>query len=1157
VKLEGLPSELQDLLERLHRRGLPVTPLEVARLRHLLGVEGTLCAAELPTLLDAVLCKDERHRTVLRREYPRWAADHERGFEPVAREQGADAKARPDASTPLPDIDRLGRGVEGGTARPRRINWRAIFTRYRWQAAATGAMLAMMIGLWTAYSPPEEAVQIPKAPLVGADHRKARLPDGAPCPQTLPTRPAPEVWAWVARPDYRPWLALGDGFLLLVITLAVAWRLLRADRRYLWGLRPSAAGDAAPRRGLAPMPIHGDLLLAPGERREMIWSIDRYVSEDPTRLLDLEATVNATARAAGEPHIVHEHLSFPRQVWLWCDQKSARPQLQQCLVDEVRKALDQANLPVRIARFHGLPSQLRWEDNREPFAPAFTEAAGAQAAVVVVSDGAALIRAWNSAGERPLLERVLRQLRAWPRLCLVDLGEEGELARLASLWRLEARTGEGLANWLAGRSADPGIPPAPDPAQLDLWAGAWLLANPGRDHACAQSLRQAMGLRLGPLDYTRLLARLQACEEDPALASRLVNRLARTQPLDERDRPKDDGYFTRALEFWEQRFRTSRDRLPEDDTESRGRLTVGLARLELWREPERAAENLARLDRGRNRAVIRRELAGLAPRQGPVSPGAGAGRDHRPTWDWKRLPRKVQFRLLSLGLQDLRPEQWGLRLGARHHLALALLAGAALGGVVWGTARFLLPQASDPLFDDPRFRTTVIQAHQGGRAWLGSPWHLTALPALGPFDTPYTWSWEGVPNRPEEGPRRGLFLSGTQAFPIRACGPRWPRRTLAVIQAPLDDDAKRLAIRLLDRGAADRVLVAPDWERRLPDLTQGLDLPDDQLLLFLPPQAPEAPSGLARRYGQLAEVRGDPAALAAALDFPGERAVDDAWPQARTRVLAGSPRVWGGPELWRDGKTGVTWVRICGGTFSMGSPESEDQYLAEYAKSWGTSRETVKRWLDRERPRHPVRVGDFWITRTELTRAQYRALGRKAKGAASLPVVDVDWQAASDACVDVPPPPVAGDEKWESKPQLPAEAQWEYAARAGSATRWSFGDDAAALGEYAWFQGNAQGQARPVGEKRPNGLCLADMHGNVAEWVRDCFAEKAYAARNPSLTLDPLIKGGSACKRRVVRGGSFGVPPGVLRSAVRGFGRPDFRLGALGLRCVRSRARQP
>ena len=507
--------------------------------------------------------------------------------------------------------------------------------------------------------------------------------------------------------------------------------------------------------------MHGDLLLDPVQRREMVWTIDRYVSDDPARELDPLATVDVTARAGGEPHIVPRRLSFPREVWLWCDRKSAGEGLQQRLVEEVRRALERANLPVRAAWFDGLPLRLRWEESRELFAPACTEAAGAQAAVAVIGDGAALLQAWDSPGERPVAERLLRELRVWPRLCLVDLGAELELSRLAPEWRLTVRSGDGLAAWLAGRPPEEGGRPAADPARLDLWVAAWLLADAPEEHAAVQALRRAMELRLSPMGYPAFLARLGACRREREMAERLLNRLARSQSLDAEGFPTGDGYFTRALDFWEGRYRDSLEELPADDLESRARLETGLAALRLWWEPEEAAEALLRHGRGRNLHLIHRSLGRVA------APGEAVAARLRPTWYWDGLSRRTQVRLLRLGL---RTPKWSLRLAAGQHLLLALLLGGALAGMGWGMQRFTDPEVGGiPGFGAMRNSPVIIE-EQGGSVWLGSPWALSVLPAPGPFDTPYTWSWEPQDNVLTEGAKAHVFLSGSQAFPIRGCG---------------------------------------------------------------------------------------------------------------------------------------------------------------------------------------------------------------------------------------------------------------------------------------------------------------------------------------------------------------------------------------------------
>ena len=104
--------------------------------------------------------------------------------------------------------------------------------------------------------------------------------------------------------------------------------------------------------------------------------------------------------------------------------------------------------------------------------------------------------------------------------------------------------------------------------------------------------------------------------------------------------------------------------------------------------------------------------------------------------------------------------------------------------------------------------------------------------------------------------------------------------------------------------------------------------------------------------------------------------------------------------------------------------------------------------------------------------------------------------------------------------RLPSEAEWEFAARAGTQTRYSFGNSGSALGAHAWYDGNANGQPHPVGRKRENDFGLHDMHGNVWEWVQDCWNESRMPAP-PRTDLAWMNVNEENCSRAVLRGGSW------------------------------------
>jgi len=217
-----------------------------------------------------------------------------------------------------------------------------------------------------------------------------------------------------------------------------------------------------------------------------------------------------------------------------------------------------------------------------------------------------------------------------------------------------------------------------------------------------------------------------------------------------------------------------------------------------------------------------------------------------------------------------------------------------------------------------------------------------------------------------------------------------------------------------------------------------------------------------------------------------------------------------------------------------------------------------------ERPAHPVRVSGFWMDVTEVTQASYQKLmgtnPAKFKGP-DRPVERASWLSAAlycnmrslreglSPCYD---PETLDCDFTADGYRLPTEAEWEYAARAGTDTRYSFGDDPGKLPAHGWFKDNGQGATHPVGRKRANPWGLRDMHGNVAEWCGD-FYQGGYAAEGDA--VDP--RGPESGDERVLRGGSWKTSADACRSSARfseppGFADVCFGYEAYGFRCVRS-----
>jgi formylglycine-generating enzyme required for sulfatase activity len=204
-----------------------------------------------------------------------------------------------------------------------------------------------------------------------------------------------------------------------------------------------------------------------------------------------------------------------------------------------------------------------------------------------------------------------------------------------------------------------------------------------------------------------------------------------------------------------------------------------------------------------------------------------------------------------------------------------------------------------------------------------------------------------------------------------------------------------------------------------------------------------------------------------------------------------------------------------------------------------------------ERPQHLVRVAAFELGKYPVTIEEYNgfceATGRRTRTRAGSkrrhPIRNVSWVDAQ-AYVD-------WLNSWtEGGYRLPSEAEWEYACRAGTTTRWSCGDDLTVLGEYGWFNDNSEFDTHPVGEKRPNAWGLHDMHGNVGEWCEDNWHENYERAPDDGA---PWIGGeGPLSDWRVLRGGYYYSAPDEIRSASRKNHDPSDRDDNVGFRVART-----
>jgi formylglycine-generating enzyme required for sulfatase activity len=215
------------------------------------------------------------------------------------------------------------------------------------------------------------------------------------------------------------------------------------------------------------------------------------------------------------------------------------------------------------------------------------------------------------------------------------------------------------------------------------------------------------------------------------------------------------------------------------------------------------------------------------------------------------------------------------------------------------------------------------------------------------------------------------------------------------------------------------------------------------------------------------------------------------------------------------------------------------------------------------KPAHQVKVDGFLMDQQEITQEVYEKVTGKnpsRRKNPQNPVEQVTWSAAVRFCnarsMQEGLTPCYDTNTWTcdfsaSGYRLPTEAEWEYACRAGSSTRFYFGESAEELKSYAWFENNSQSKPHAVGQRKPNAWGLYDMAGNVWEWCNDFYGAKYYRdcpGDNP--------RGPQQGEKRVLRGGAWSSSAGNCACWIRncdeaGVTDVCLTMDSNGFRCVR------
>jgi len=1077
-------QKIEQLCRSLRSAGLPVGIDEELRLHTVLAGLDPSDSTQLTDIIAAIVLKSQRQRQDFDRVVTAWVSTQRR----------------------LPQIQQ--ETIPDGASRSARPKWR----RAMWVLVSCLALLVLLRWLyWPGRAPHNSSADMASdAALLNSSSDLAERPIDLQSPVVdagvkllppLPPPPSPGVPVFVPHIAVSPvpipkllWVYLG--LLLLAVGIGIVLRLVTRKP-----LLPTPE-PLPTRRGMlrvlpAPVPLGRGTaaMLSRREEEIVVWGIGRFVSEEPSPRLDIHRTILATCHAAGQPQLRFVLQRHSREVWLWTDTSlgsyaDGREAGVMQLATDLRTALGQAGLPLEEASYYGLPHRLLSQHG--PFAPSEVDDRRDAAMVLLLTDGRLLSLALASGQDRLPTLALLRQLAHWPRLAFVDCGQ--------GVYRLRALLAP-LGITVLDPSAVPGFlggtkvmrAQADSQSDLHVWIAGCALSPFPLDDQTALALRHKLRLSVSPwaIQTLRSVARSQGSRFviPPDLRADKLRWLCAAEDLYRLGHIPKDSLLGQALTFYrdqlaeEDRHRRSRDALtPFVNTPAEQNLRVQAALLDLWDKPEHAARELFRCSKSNQARTITDALRSLVSAEYLETPLLD--RDRAVTllpWRFDKLTPTARVQLQRLGLGQgvigykLRPVQ--LAPAARQKLAWAACAGLAVTALV-GTLSGLLT------WQRPSGQPVVTDSHRpdGGTVTI-----------------------DPVPqSRDHQISAQYAFVKESQRVPAGAL-------VLLTWHEEKRDPP--------DGGSDERKDAGPDLATP-PDLTEPEDLaqredlrkPKDRPDLAKPPRPPRDMTAV------VAELR----------DLGNTPATPD----------LGTAVVWSCPYQ-EDVRNGMVFVKVCGGTFQMGSEPTDQEAASD------------------EKPSYPVKLSDYWIGKYEVSNEQYR---KKEPGHKStfdgneLPVQDVNWNEARAYCRSI-----GGD--------LPTEAEWEYAARGPTGRKYPWGNKPAPDDQHVVFNQSDPYLGPEAITSKPKGrgpFGTMNQAGNVWEWVTDCWDSSAYEKRKaqseqttPALPVVNPVDDWSGCSGRVLRGGSFAGGPRNLRSALRSGFQPGDRFRNRGFRCVRGSGRQP
>lgn len=907
----------------------------------------------------------------------------------------------------------------------------------------------------------------------------------------------------------------------------------------------------------------------------MVWGVDQYRSEDASRSLDVDATIDATIRDGGAPHVLFENDLRHRTLWLLVD--AAAGAAAESLAQELAEALQRAKLDCEIAYFAGLPLEVHRPTHRSSESVLGLSKLLSLGRVAVITDGAGILRAERSRLQSLDFAPVRRLFAHAAWLALVNLRpDDPALPQWAAAHGIRCLRPEQLPAFLGGEAIDR------RPASTDrfafgtsrTWMTYALLAPDGILDERLRSLPAAVPF-VASADtylYLREVAQvegqrlrwptaLRSERLGVALAAALVPPLDEAAPVNADDfsaRLRPGSELSAALAYWCREYEILLDPQqvplpPWWETRARLEFELEAAILRLWLHPSSAALALAGLPESL-RPRVKRLLGELQAYDAPVS--AAEARVRLP-WSWQELGAETQLRLAALGLggtaalEAAAPGRWYAGITLSVCIALAALAALPFAPKEAPRQPHLPPPAAaDELsreYSSPIPHLLALREMSGewqallvaGREVRQMRVPAGAILSIRADFAPTLCDFQPVSATET---RYGAWPVSHRAvcvLPLATANPKrrpWPR-TLAVLEGGVNDAGIRdFARALLRSGSVDEVALVPRGTKWTSPVGDQLFAPGTALYFFSRSLADTEQRSLASigKRGDWPAQPDRPIMLVDFIDWPAaeramlaskERPADEVWPGVT--MLAGELPLIAGVSLSLPVPTLVT---IPAGSVAVGDA-SEAQPVAVFSKPFlmGAHEVTFEQF-------------DAFALATRREKPDDSGWGRGAR-----PVINIDWTEASAYAAWL-------GGQLGTQCRLPTLAEWEYAARAGTKTNYGIPAPGGSNDIAGKNLANCDGcgsrwdnqKTAPVGSFPSNDWGLHDMHGNVWEWLTDCFADES----NP-LAQDRRGSGdGKTCDARILLGGSWLNIPALAGVASRNWNSPSYGNYHVGFRVV-------